>query len=111
MAIIGKMDPVQFAKVQAKKDDEKRRAKKRAASRPEPLSEAADLILAQGKGGLTVQVKGVEQLNQVASELLAKRREATKQGLTRRLENGRWISREAQAEAIETADRLEKLGF
>lgn len=108
MAIVGKMDAKKLAEVLVKKDAEKRRAKRRAAKRPESLTEKAEQILAEGKRSIGSLA---EQVNEVATELMAQRKEATQQGLTRRLENGRWISRASQAEAIEMADALEKLGF
>jgi len=91
MAIVGKLDPATLARrmAQTKRARNQDRERK-AATFLKPAEQAA---------------------KKAAEELRQEREEATKTALRRRKVNGRWVSRETQAEAIATANQLEKLGF
>jgi len=105
MAIVGKMSDEALARVLEKKRDEQARAERRRKAREQ--REARE----QAARPLTHNAKGNEQLNLVATRMMEEQRAAEKQGLRRRDARGRYISREAQAEAIARADDLAKRGF
>lgn len=109
MAIVGRMSKTAFEAILAKKVEEMARAAARREERER--AEAARQHLAAAKAPLGSAVLTAEQVNGVASQLRQERREAEQTGLTRRLENGRWVSRETQIEAISTARDLERRGF
>ncbi len=112
MPIIGQMTEAQVQLMLAKKDEERERAERRRAVAAE-RRETRELMerYTGSKEGLTAAP--FTSLNEVATRLMALQKEATRKGLTRRRTDGtqRWISREEQAEAIATADQLQKRGF
>jgi len=123
--IVGQMDPEQFAKVKAKKDEEKKRTEERKRARDAQDEERKRFLEAQEaerKRAAEIQheldaaaqpLKSSalkEQMNRFVTELMARRHELTKKGLTRRQPNGRYIKRTEQMEAIAEVVQLEKLG-